>query len=194
MSRLTLWPISRPAASRAARCIIVGEDYGDGSSIMQERSHAFAMKSQMWLLDPRPNLPSIVRAVEQGFELSEATQHAGDARIANPRLPRPRPLHRQRQCAPEIHAEGRDGESGSRRQPHRAAPGKLPCTSRRKSSKRWPAAQKYHPRARLNEIFAEGAQDFGIILQGGMYNTTMRCLEFWGCRMRLATARSRITF
>ena len=44
--------------------VIVGEDYGDGSSIMQERSHAFAMKSQMWLLDPRPNLPSIVRAVE----------------------------------------------------------------------------------------------------------------------------------
>src|ERR1700726_3798739 len=53
--------------------IIVGEDYGDGSSIMQERSHAFAMKSQMWLLDPRPNLPSIVRAVEQGFALSEAS-------------------------------------------------------------------------------------------------------------------------
>jgi indolepyruvate ferredoxin oxidoreductase, alpha subunit len=37
--------------------IIVGEDYGEGSSIMQERSHAFAMKSQIWLLDPRPNLP-----------------------------------------------------------------------------------------------------------------------------------------
>src|SRR5437763_8439351 len=53
--------------------IIVGEDYGEGSSIMQERSHAFAMKSQLWLLDPRPNLPSIVRAVEQGFELSEAS-------------------------------------------------------------------------------------------------------------------------
>src|SRR5690242_17793346 len=53
--------------------IIVGEDYGEGSSIMQERSHAFAMKSQMWLLDPRPNLPSIVRAVEDGFALSEAT-------------------------------------------------------------------------------------------------------------------------
>src|ERR1700746_119253 len=53
--------------------VIVGEDYGEGSSIMQERSHAFAMKSQIWLMDPRPNLPSIVRAVEQGFELSEAT-------------------------------------------------------------------------------------------------------------------------
>src|SRR3989449_8306267 len=53
--------------------IIVGEDYGEGSSIMQERSHAFAMKSQIWLIDPRPNLPSIVRAVEQGFALSEAS-------------------------------------------------------------------------------------------------------------------------
>ena len=39
--------------------IIVGEDYGEGSSIMQERSHAFAMKSSIWLLDPRPNLSSI---------------------------------------------------------------------------------------------------------------------------------------
>src|SRR6187455_3532101 len=53
--------------------IVIGEDYGEGSSIMQERVHAFAMKSQMWLLDPRPNLPSIVRAVEAGFELSEAS-------------------------------------------------------------------------------------------------------------------------
>src|SRR5690349_24905927 len=41
--------------------IIVGEDYGEGSSIMQERSHAFAMKSQIWLLDPRPNLEKIVQ-------------------------------------------------------------------------------------------------------------------------------------
>src|SRR5450631_4535558 len=53
--------------------VIVGEDYGEGSSIMQERSHAFAMKSQIWLLDPRPNLPSIVKAVEMGFGLSEAS-------------------------------------------------------------------------------------------------------------------------
>ena len=44
--------------------LIVGEDYGEGSSIIQERSHAFAMKLQVWLMDPRPNLPSIVRAVE----------------------------------------------------------------------------------------------------------------------------------
>src|SRR5690349_16074877 len=53
--------------------IIIGEDYGEGSSIMQERAHAFAMKSQIWLLDPRPNLESIVKAVEDGYELSEAS-------------------------------------------------------------------------------------------------------------------------
>ena len=53
--------------------IIVGEDYGEGSSIMQERSHGFAMKSQFWMLDPRPNLPSITKAVKDGFELSEAS-------------------------------------------------------------------------------------------------------------------------
>ena len=58
---------------RGGALIILGEDYGEGASIMQERTHAFAMKSQIWLLDPRPHLPEIVRAVEQGFELSEAS-------------------------------------------------------------------------------------------------------------------------
>ena len=53
--------------------IIIGEDYGEGSSIMQERSHSYAMKSQIWLMDPRPNLPSIVNAVETAFELSEVS-------------------------------------------------------------------------------------------------------------------------
>ena len=53
--------------------VIVGEDYGEGSSIMQERTYAFAMKAQMWLLDPRPNLTSIVDMVEKGFQLSEAS-------------------------------------------------------------------------------------------------------------------------
>src|ERR1700735_1309571 len=41
--------------------IVIGEDYGEGSSIMQERSHAYAMKSQIWLLDPRPDLPTTGR-------------------------------------------------------------------------------------------------------------------------------------
>ena len=61
------------AGVKGGALIVLGEDYGEGASIMQERTHAFAMKSQMWLLDPRPHLPDIVRAVEQGFELSEAS-------------------------------------------------------------------------------------------------------------------------
>src|SRR6202790_3305054 len=52
--------------------IILGEDYGEGASVILERSYAYAMKSSMWLLDPRPDLPTIVRMVEEGFELSEA--------------------------------------------------------------------------------------------------------------------------
>ncbi len=56
--------------------IILGEDYGEGASVIQERSYAYALKSSMWLLDPRPDLPSIVRTVEKGFELSELDTHA----------------------------------------------------------------------------------------------------------------------
>src|SRR5579859_2010034 len=52
--------------------IVLGEDYGEGASVIFERSHAMALKSSIWLLDPRPNLATIVRMVEKGFELSEA--------------------------------------------------------------------------------------------------------------------------
>jgi len=61
------------AGVKGGALIVLGEDYGEGSSIIQERSHAFAMKSQIWLLDPRPNLPKMVEMVEQAFELSEAS-------------------------------------------------------------------------------------------------------------------------
>src|SRR5260221_2386555 len=39
------------AGVKGGALIVLGEDYGEGSSIIQERSHAFAMKSQIWLLD-----------------------------------------------------------------------------------------------------------------------------------------------
>ena len=48
------------AGVKGGTLIVIGEDYGEGASIIQERTHAFAMKSQIWLLDPRPNLPTIV--------------------------------------------------------------------------------------------------------------------------------------
>src|SRR5260221_10740812 len=38
--------------------IIIGEDYAEGSSVMEERSHGYAMKSASWLMGPRPNRPS----------------------------------------------------------------------------------------------------------------------------------------
>src|SRR5690242_21370652 len=61
------------AGVKGGAVIILGEDYGEGASIIQERTHAFAMKSQIWLVDPRPNLPKIVELVEKSFELSEAS-------------------------------------------------------------------------------------------------------------------------
>src|SRR5690349_22604674 len=53
--------------------VILGEDYGEGASVIQERSYAYALKCGIWLIDPRPDLPTIVRMVEEGFELSEAS-------------------------------------------------------------------------------------------------------------------------
>src|ERR1043166_3727732 len=53
--------------------IICGEDYGEGASVALERTLAIALKSSMWMLDPRPNLSTIVEMVERGFELSEAS-------------------------------------------------------------------------------------------------------------------------
>src|SRR5215216_3762317 len=49
--------------------IIIGEDYGEGASVIQERTHAFAMKSSMALFDPRPELPNMVRLVDEAFRL-----------------------------------------------------------------------------------------------------------------------------
>ena len=53
--------------------IVVGEDYGEGASVIQERTHAYALKSTLLLFDPRPELPTMVRMVEHAFKLSEAS-------------------------------------------------------------------------------------------------------------------------
>src|SRR5256885_709891 len=52
--------------------LVAGGASGEGSSTLRERSHASAIRSQIWRLAPRPNLRSTVRAVKRGFELSEA--------------------------------------------------------------------------------------------------------------------------
>src|SRR5213593_4442770 len=51
--------------------VVIGEDYGEGASILQERTHSAALKSSVPLLDPRNSLPSFARFVEEGFGLSE---------------------------------------------------------------------------------------------------------------------------
>ena len=159
--------------------LIVGEDYGEGSSIMQERSHAFAMKSQVWLLDPRPNLQSIVRAVETGFELSEAssTPVMLELRIRACHVHGRFPTRDNRRPAFGL----KDAIENPRRDVDRIV---LPPSSylheREKVESRWPAAIRFIRERELNEFFAEDAQDFGIVMQGGLYNAVLRSLELLG--------------
>src|SRR6059036_650664 len=159
--------------------IIVGEDYGEGSSIMQERSHAFAMKSQIWLLDPRPNLPSIVRALENGFELSEASNTPVMLEL------RIRACHVYGSFTARDNARPpfslKDALENPVRDTNRIV---LPPASylheREKIEKRWPAAVRFIEQHKLNEVFNGEAGDIGIVMQGGMYNTALRALEILG--------------
>jgi indolepyruvate ferredoxin oxidoreductase, alpha subunit len=159
--------------------IVIGEDYGEGSSIMQERSHAFAMKSQIWLLDPRPNLESIVKAVEDGFELSEATNTPVMLEV------------RIRSC----HVHGRFAAKDNKRPAFTMAQALenprrdtnrivLPPASylheKEKIEQRWPAAINFIREHKLNEFFDGDIDEVGIIMQGGMYNGVVRALQGLG--------------
>lgn len=158
--------------------VIVGEDYGEGSSIMQERTHAFAMKSQMWLVDPRPNHSLLVDLVEQSFRLSEASNTPVLFEL------------RVRAC----HQTGTFTARENRRPPltvWEAAETPQRDVSRivlppanflhevEKIEHRWPAAIRFVHENRLNERFGEDG-DVGIIVQGGLFNTLNRALELIG--------------
>ncbi len=168
--------------------IIVGEDYGEGSSIMQERSHAFAMKSQIWLLDPRPNLESMVKTVENGFALSEASKTPVMLQL------------RIRGC----HVHGRFIASDNRRPAFTLAQALeaprrdtsrivLPPASflheQEKIRDRWPAAIEFIKSRKLNEHFPGELGDMGIILQGGLYNGVIRALELLGLADHFGNSR-----
>ena len=168
------------AGVKGGALIILGEDYGEGASIMQERTHAFAMKSQIWLLDPRPQLPAIVRAVEEGFELSEATHSPVMLML------------RIRAC----HVFGRFIAKNNRRPAFSAAdalaapsrdygriilPPSTYAQEREKIETRLPAALRFVAERGLNEFVPGAATDIGIVLQGGLYNNTLRALELLGC-------------
>ncbi|MBN9051448.1 MAG: indolepyruvate ferredoxin oxidoreductase subunit alpha [Rhizobiales bacterium] len=159
--------------------IIIGEDYGEGSSIMQERSHAFAMKSQIWLLDPRPNLESIVKAVEDGFELSEASNtpvmlevriracHVHGRFIAKDNK---RPTYTLKQAL----------ENPQRDTSRIVLPPAAYVHEKEKIEQRWPAAVRFIKERKLNETMPGDVSHLGIILQGGMYNGVIRALQDLG--------------
>ena len=159
--------------------IIIGEDYGEGSSIMQERSHAFAMKSQIWLMDPRPDLPTMVHIVEKSFELSEASNTPVMVEV------------RIRACHVHGRFKTKDNVKPSYtlkqalenpvRDVNRIV---LPPASfaheKHKIEKRWPAAVQFIKDNKLNEVFGPAGENVGIIVQGGMYNGVIRGLQQLG--------------
>ena len=169
------------AGVKGGALIILGEDYGEGASIMQERTHAFAMKSQMWLLDPRPHLPDIVRTVEQGFELSEASHTPVMLML------------RIRAC----HVYGRFAAKDNVRPPFSAAdalavavaglrphhPAALHLRAGAGEDRAAPAGRAaLHRAAAAERIHATAMlRDIGIVLQGGLYNNVLRALELLGC-------------
>lgn len=159
--------------------IVIGEDYGEGSSIMQERTHAYAMKSQLWLLDPRPNIPSIVQAVEEGFALSEVSNTPVMLEL------RIRSCHVHGSFITKANRRPAMALSDALENPVRDT-GRivLPPASflheKDKIEKRLPAARKFITERGLNETFAGDLDSVGIVMQGGLYNSVIRALQGLG--------------
>lgn len=163
--------------------VIVGEDYGEGSSIMQERTHAFAMKSQMWLLDPRPEQSCIVNLIEKGFELSEASNTPVMLQV------RVRSCHMTGSFVCKDNKRPvftlRDAMNAPKRDLSRIV---LPPAAyeheTEKIEKRWPAGVNFIQENKLNEFFGPAGRDrqgkTGLIVVGGMYNSTIRALQLLG--------------
>ena len=160
--------------------IILGEDYGEGASVIQERSYAYALKSSMWLLDPRPDLTSIVRTVEKGFELSEAS-HAPvmlELRI--------RACHATGEFAAKTNRKAEFSGINRIPAPARFNYGKLahpPVTfvqEKLKVEERLPTAQAFIRDNKLNELVDGDLNDVGIIVMGGLTNSVLRAMERMG--------------
>jgi indolepyruvate ferredoxin oxidoreductase alpha subunit len=167
------------AGLQGGALIILGEDYGEGASIMQERTHAFAMKSQIWLLDPRPDLTVITRLVEHGFELSERSNTPVMLEL------RIRACHMHGSFITKDNVPPPLTTSDALEHPSRAAdriilPPYTFAQEQDKVARRWPAAVNYIEEHGLNEMFDGDQGDLGIIMQGGMYNFVIRALELLG--------------
>jgi indolepyruvate ferredoxin oxidoreductase, alpha subunit len=167
------------AGVQGGALMIMGEDYGEGASIMQERTHAFAMKSQMWLLDPRPDTGVIVDMVERGFELSEASQTPVMLML------RIRACHMHGSFVAKDNVAPRFSIQEALEHPQRSPsriilPPHTYAQEQEKVATRWPAAVRFIVENRLNEMHDGDLNDIGIVMQGGLYNTVMRSLELMG--------------
>lgn len=159
--------------------IIIGEDYGEGASIMQERSHAFAMKSSIWLLDPRPNLPTIVDMVEKGFDLSEASNTPVMLEL------RIRACHVHGRFICKDNKRPKFSRQNVIEHPNFDVsriilPPATYAQEKHKFTHRLPAARQFIAENKLNEQFDGDQGDVGIIMQGGLYNTVQRALSQLG--------------
>jgi indolepyruvate ferredoxin oxidoreductase, alpha subunit len=176
------------AGVKGGALLVLGEDYGEGSSIIQERSHAFAMKSQIWLLDPRPNLPKIVEMVEHGFQLSEASSSPVMLEL------RIRACHVQGSFVAKANRRGLFSKKDLLQNPdfdygRICLPPATYAQEKQKIDVRWPAAVKYIREHRLNETFPGDMADLGIVCQGGMYNAVIRALQVLGLADAFGAAR-----
>jgi indolepyruvate ferredoxin oxidoreductase alpha subunit len=156
--------------------MVVGEDYGEGASIIQERTHAFCMKSSIWLLDPRPDHPRLVELIEQAFELSEASSTPVMAEV------RIRACHMRGRFAakdnihPAISTLHAADEARIRLRPHLPAPEHL-CAGAGQGEPPLPAARDFIVARGMNEWLAGGPRRGRIIVQGGHTNTLLRALS-----------------
>lgn len=161
--------------------IVVGEDYGEGASVIQERTHAYALKSGMCLLDPRPDLPHMVRMVTKGFELSEASHMPVILEL------RIRACHVRGSFAARDNVVPAWSKRNLMPDPSRfdymrlAHPPVTFVHEKLKMQQRIPAARRFITEQQLNETFSGGEHaDLGIIVQGGLYNTLVRTLQQFG--------------
>ncbi len=171
--------LSSPGVTGGA-LIVIGEDYGEGASVIQERTHAYALKSSMLMLDPRPELSAMVRMVEEGFRLSEASNMPALLEL------RIRACHVRGSfvckdnVAPAISTRHLMEEPAKFDYSRLAHP---PVTFRHEKLKveaRIPAARRYIAEQHLNELFPGRRDDVGFIVQGGLYNSLIRALQQFG--------------
>ena len=165
------------AGVKGGALIISGEDYGEGASIIQERTHAFALKSTIWMVDPRPNLETIAHMVEKSFELSEVSNSPVMMEL------RIRACHVQGSFKAKDNVVAKVSSINKQAEPASFLYARLshpPVTfiqEKQKLENRLPAAQKFILENQLNEVFSGDISSHGIIVQGGLFNTLMRRLS-----------------